>query len=666
MAIRIDRQHPVGRDTTRLLELYYYLLLPRRIEERMLNLLRQGKIGKWFSGIGQEAIAVGATFALQPRDVILPMHRNLGVFTTRGVDLNRLFRQLLGREGGFTRGRDRTFHFGVPQHYIIGMISHLAAMLPVADGFALAFQLRGEDRVVLAFTGEGATSEGDFHEALNLAAVWKLPVIFLIENNGYGLSTPTQEQFACTRLADRGVGYGMPGVQIDGNDVLAVSRTIREAAERARRGEGPTLVEAMTFRMRGHEEASGTKYVPPELFDIWAKKDPIDRFERWLQQQGMLTAEQKQKIEDRIADQIENALKDALDAPIPRSRPQIELADVYAPSRMSVHLPATTGESRRYIDAISQALWQKMEADERVLLMGQDIAEYGGVFKVTEGFVQRFGKSRVRNTPIIESGAVGAALGLALEGFKPVVEMQFADFVSCAFNQIVNNLAKTHYRWGAAVNVTIRLPYGGGVSGGPFHSQSPEAWFFHVPGLKLVAPATPFDAKGLLMAAIDDPNPVLYFEHKFLYRSLKGPVPPQPYAIEIGRAKVVRRGTDLTIITYGLAVHWALEVAGLFAAEGFSIEVVDLRTLLPWDRELVLESVRRNNKVLILHEANLTGGIGAEIAATIAGEAFEFLDAPIQRVASLDTPIPANDQLEKEIYWPKKRLPERVRQLLAY
>ncbi|NOX37102.1 MAG: dehydrogenase [Calditrichaeota bacterium] len=653
-------------EASRLLELYYYLLLPRRIEERMLKLLRQGKIGKWFSGIGQEAIAVGATFALQSTDVILPMHRNLGVFTTRGVDLKRLFRQLLGREGGFTRGRDRTFHFGVPGHHIIGMISHLAAMLPVADGFALAFQLRGENRVALAFTGEGATSEGDFHEALNLAAVWKLPVIFLIENNGYGLSTPTHEQFACERLADRGVGYGMPGVQIDGNDVLTVYRTIREAAERARRGEGPTLIEAMTFRMRGHEEASGTKYVPPELFDIWAKKDPIDRFERWLQEQGILQDTHKQEIEKRIAHQIDTALKDALDAPMPRSHPEAELADVYAPSRVAIHIPRSPGETRRYIDAISEALWQKMEADESVLLMGQDIAEYGGVFKVTEGFVQRFGKARIRNTPIIESGAVGAALGLALEGFKPVVEMQFADFVSCAFNQIVNNLAKTHYRWGAAVNVTIRLPYGGGVSGGPFHSQSPEAWFFHVPGLKLVAPATPFDAKGLLMAAIDDPNPVLYFEHKFLYRSLKGDVPREPYAVEIGRAKVVRKGTDLTIITYGLAVHWALEIAEQFSSEGFRIEVVDLRTLLPWDRELVLDSVRRNNKVLVLHEANLTGGIGAEIAATIAEEAFEFLDAPVRRVASLDTPIPASDWLEKQVYWPKIRLPDVVRQLLAY
>ncbi len=666
MGTPIDSRRRVDLEPSRLLDLYFYLLLPRRIEERMLKLLRQGRIGKWFSGIGQEAIAVGATLALQPDDVILPMHRNLGVFTTRGVDLQRLFRQLLGREGGFTRGRDRTFHFGVPEHHIIGMISHLGAMLPVADGFGTAFQLRGQSRVALAFTGEGATSEGDFHEALNLAAVWKLPVIFLIENNGYGLSTPTREQYACKRLADRAVGYGMKGVQIDGNDVLEVYATVRRAADRARKGQGPTLVEAMTFRMRGHEEASGTQYVPRELFQKWARKDPVDRFRRFLQRRGLLDPTRQREIEDRIAEQIETALGEALQAPVPGSTPERELADVYAPSPVRTRIPGSARESRRYIDAIREALWQTLETDDSVVLMGQDIAEYGGVFKVTEGMASRFGKARIRNTPIIESGAVGAALGLALEGFKPVVEMQFADFVSCAFNQIVNNLAKTHYRWGAAVNVTIRLPYGGGMGGGPFHSQSPEAWFFHVPGLKMVAPSTPFDAKGLLMAAIEDPNPVLYLEHKFLYRRLRGEVVSEPYTLEIGKGNIIRRGTDLSIIAYGLAVHWALEVADRLADQGYAIEVVDLRSLLPWDKELVLESVRRTNKVLVLHEANLTGGIGAEIAATIAEKAFEYLDAPVRRVASLDTPIPVTEDLEKQIYWPKQRLPEMVRQLLEY
>ncbi len=647
-------------------ELYYYLLLPRRIEERMLKLLRQGKITKWFSGIGQEAIAVGTTYALRPDDVILPMHRNLGVFTTRGVEMHRLFRQLMGKVGGFTKGRDRSFHFGALEYHIVGMISHLAAMLPVADGFATAFQLSGEDRVAVAFVGDGATSEGDFHEALNLAAVWKLPVIFLIENNGYALSTPTNEQYACQRLADRAIGYGMPGVQIDGNDILAVIATIREAARRARNGEGPTLVEALTFRMRGHEEASGTKYVPPELFERWKKKDPILRFEKFLKKNGWLTSDFQKEVEERISAAIEEALNDALNAPRPTSTPQQEVADVFAPSSVRTTALARGNRIIRYIDAISEALRQKMESDPKVMLMGQDIAEYGGVFKVTEGFVDQFGKARVRNTPIIESGAIGAGLGLALAGYKPVIEMQFADFISCGFNQVVNNLAKTHYRWGAAVNVTLRLPAGGGVSGGPFHSQNPEAWFLHVPGLKIVAPATPFDAKGLLMAAMEDPNPVLYFEHKLLYRSLRGEVPLEAYTIEIGKAEVKRQGTDLTIVTYGLGVHWALEMADEFAARGAAIEVVDLRSLLPWDKELVLDSVARTNKVLILHEATLTGGVGAEIAATIAQEAFELLDGPVVRVASLDTPVPFSEQLEKHVFWPRDRLPEVVEQLLRY
>ncbi len=663
---RVKPETTVQLSATQLKTLYYHLLLPRRIEERMLKLLRQGKISKWFSGIGQEAIAVGTTFALRSQDVILPMHRNLGVFTTRGVPLKKLFRQLMGKEGGFTRGRDRTFHFGALEYGIVGMISHLAAMLPVADGFGVAFQLKAQDRVAVAFTGDGATSEGDFHEALNLAAVWKLPVIFLIENNGYGLSTPTSEQYACERLADRAIGYGMVGVQIDGNNVLEVYRTIQEAAERARAGEGPTLVEAVTFRMRGHEEASGTRYVPPELFEYWRKRDPIDRYRQFLQNEGLWSASLDQEVETQIAGEIEEALQDALEAPLPTSTVERELADVYAPSPVKTTIPRGPKKEIRYIDAISQALWQKMEADPAVLLMGQDIAEYGGVFKVTEGFVERFGKARVRNTPIIESGAIGAALGLALEGFKPVVEMQFADFVSCGFNQIVNNLAKTHYRWGAPVNVTIRLPSGGGIGAGPFHSQNTEAWFLHVPGLKLVAPATPEDAKGLLMAAIDEPNPVLFFEHKALYRSVRGEVPETPYTIEIGKGLIRRPGRDLTIVTYGMGVHWALEAAEQMAREGVAIEVVDLRSLLPWDKDLVLASLNRTSRILILHEATLTGGVGAEISATIAREGFQLLDAPVYRVASLDTPVPFSKQLEWEVFLPRQRLLPAIRELLAF
>jgi 2-oxoisovalerate dehydrogenase E1 component len=649
--------------------LYEALLRPRLIEEKMLRLLRQNKLSKWFSGMGQEAIAVGIASALQPDDYILPLHRNVGIHTTRGVELPVLFRQLLGKEGGFTKGRDRTFHFGTLKHHIVGMISHLGAMLPVADGLALAAQLRGESRVAVAFSGDGGTSEGDFHEAANLAAVWKLPVLFVIENNQYGLSTPVSEQYACANLADRGVGYGMPGVVCDGNDLLAVIRVMREAAARARSGEGPTLLEFKTFRMRGHEEASGTAYVPPALFEEWATRDPLLRFERTLDARGVMPAEEREALRRTIKDEIDRLVDDAVEAGDPVSTAEEELADVYAPAlevRTESRAPVGPARELRYLDAISDGLREAMRAYPEVILIGQDIAEYGGVFKATEGFVEEFGKARVRNTPIIESGAIGAALGLALEGFKPMVEMQFGDFISCGFNQIVNNLAKTYYRWGAGVPVVLRVPSGGGVGAGPFHSQNVEAWFTHVAGLKVVAPATPADAKGLLLSAFEDGNPVLYLEHKFLYRSSKGDVPSGFFTVPIGEARVARAGRDATIITYGSAVQWALDAAATIAADdGSQIEVIDLRSLLPWDVTRVVESVKRTGRALVLHEAPSMGGFGAEVAATIGREAFEWLDAPVARLGALDMPIPFSKALE-EIFSPKAKLLPALRELLVY
>jgi len=652
-----------------LVELYRALLLPRLIEEKMLRLLRQGRLSKWFSGIGQEAIAVGVTAALEPEDWILPMHRNLGVFTSRGFDLPRLFRQLFGRDGGHTKGRDRTFHFGSPEHHVVGMISHLGAMLPVADGLALAAQLRGEARVAATFTGDGATSEGDFHEALNLAAVWKLPVLFVVENNQYGLSTPVSEQYACARLADRGIGYGMPGVVCDGNDVLAVYRTVREAAARARRGEGPTLLEFLTFRMRGHEEASGTAYVPKALFEEWARKDPLLRFEQDLDRFGVLPAETRARMRAELKASIDDLADTALAAPDPDSTAEAELADVHAPSRLVVVEPGADAmrhaPERRYVDAISDGLREVMRRHGTALLIGQDIAEYGGAFKITEGFVAEFGKARVRNTPIIESGAIGAALGLALDGFLPMVEMQFGDFITCGFNQIVNNLAKTHYRWGAGLPVVIRVPVGGGVGAGPFHSQNVEAWFTHVAGLKVLAPSTPADAKGLLIAAFEDGNPVLYLEHKLLYRSVKGHVPDGYYTLPIGRARLARPGTDATIVTWGVGVTWALDAAAREAEHGKHVEVLDLRTLLPWDVEAVMSSVQKTGRALVLHEAPLTGGFGGEVAAAIGEQAFEWLDAPVTRVAAIDTPVPFSKALE-EHFSPRGRLAGALRRLLEY
>ena len=648
--------------------LYPALLMPRLIEEKMLLLLRQGKLSKWFSGIGQEAIAVGVVTALRPDDTLLPLHRNLGIFTGRGLDLTRLFRQLLGRDGGFTKGRDRTFHFGDLEHHIVGMISHLGAMLPVADGLALAAQLDGKDSVAAAFVGDGGTSEGDFHEAVNLAAVWKLPVLFIVENNQYGLSTPVSEQYACRDLADRAVGYGIHGMVVDGNDLLAVRNAVGLAASRARAKQGPSLLEFKTFRMRGHEEASGTAYVPPELLREWAARDPILRFEAVMDARGVFPGDRRAALRAQLKAAIDQAMEQALAAPEPASTAERETADVFAPSRLRVVEPPAGGPAAemRYIDAIRDGLRHALRHDPRALLLGQDIADYGGVFKVTEGLAQEFGRARVRNTPIIESGALGAAMGLALEGFAPMVEMQFGDFISCGFNQMVNNLAKTHYRWAAGLRVVVRAPIGGGTGAGPFHSQNVEAWFAHVAGLKIVAPATPFDAKGLLLSAFEDGNPVLYLEHKLLYRSVKATVPEGYYTVPLGVARIARPGQHATVVTYGAAVYWALDAANALAAEGGrEVEVIDLRTLVPWDVEAAVTSLRKTGRVLVLHEAPLTAGFGAEIAATLGRLGFEWLDAPVMRLAGLDTPVPFSRALE-EIVLPRARVVPALRELLAY
>ncbi|MBN8784681.1 MAG: dehydrogenase [Sphingobacteriales bacterium SCN 48-20] len=652
-----------------LLDIYRKLLWPRMIEEKMLVLLRQGKISKWFSGIGQEAIAVGATMALDKDEWIMPLHRNLGVFTTRDMPLDKLVKQWQGSRDGYSKGRERSFHFGNKEHHICGMISHLGPQLAIADGVALAHKLRQESKVSLAFTGEGGTSEGDFHEALNVAAVWDLPVIFLIENNGYGLSTPTSEQYRCISLVDRAKGYGMEGVQVDGNNILQMYDTIRGVRDYCIKHQKPYLIEAITFRMRGHEEASGTKYVPPHLFELWKQKDPVDNFEQYLIAEGVLTETLRDEIRQEFRDKIERELVKGFEAPPMPVDEEEEVNDVYAESAPGARVLDHSGmedepsTELRFIDAIRQGLQQSMVKHPNLVVMGQDIAEYGGAFKITEGFVQEFGKERVRNTPICESAIVGAALGLSLEGHKAVMEMQFADFVTVGFNQIVNNLAKIHYRWGQNADVVVRMPTGGGVGAGPFHSQSNEAWFVHTPGLKIVYPSTPADAKGLLIAAINDPNPVLFFEHKALYRSVSGQVPDEIYEVPIGKARQVRSGDEISIITYGSGVHWAED----YAAEHpeISIDILDLRTLLPLDYTAIRDAVRRTGRVLLLHEDTLTGGIGGEIAAWIAEHCFKWLDAPVMRCASWDTPVPFNIELEKG-FMAKSRLGESIEKLLNY
>ncbi len=658
----------------KLIELYKAIVFPRMIEEKMLVLLRQGKISKWFSGIGQEAIAVGVTAALDSDEWIMPLHRNLGVFTSRNMPLNKLFKQWQGNKDGYSKGRERSFHFGSSEHHICGMISHLGPQLAIADGVALAHKLKKEKKVSVAFTGDGGTSEGDFHEALNTAAVWDLPVIFIIENNGYGLSTPTNEQYRCNSLVDKAIGYGMKGIQIDGNNILEVHQTIIESREYCINNQKPILIECMTFRMRGHEEASGVKYVPKNLFDEWEKKDPIKNYEDWLKKEKIITDGAIAEIKLTLKNHIEEELKIGFEGETIIPNVKEETKDLFAPKKThsfvildnsSAIEPVFNGSvsEKKFITAISEALEQSLQKHEELVLMGQDIAEYGGAFKVTEGFVEKFGKERIRNTPLCESAIVGTSLGLSLMGYKSMMEMQFADFATVGFNQIINNLAKIHYRWGQNADVVIRMPTGGGVGAGPFHSQSNEAWFIHTPGLKVVYPSSPIDAKGLLIAAINDPNPVIFFEHKALYRSIASNVPDEYFEIEIGKAKHIREGNEVSIITYGMGVIWAEDYANNHPE--INIDILDLRTLLPLDYNAIKSAVVRTGRVLLLHEDTLIGGVGGEIAAWIAENCFQYLDAPVMRCASLDTPVPFNIELEKA-FMAKARLHEKIQELLSF
>lgn len=649
-------------DDEQLIALYKGLIKPRLIEEKMLVLLRQGKISKWFSGIGQEAISVGATMALLEEDYILPMHRNLGVFTCRNISLEKLFAQFQGKKSGFTKGRDRSFHFGSQEHHIVGMISHLGSQLGVADGIALANQLRLNQQITVAFTGDGATSQGDFHEALNVASVWNLPVIFIIENNGYGLSTPSSEQFKCQYFIDKGVGYGMEAYQVDGNNILAVNYQVKELVTSMRSQPRPVILECLTFRMRGHEEASGTKYVPELLMDEWAKKDPIENYEAFLTTNGIINEKGVEEIKTAIKSEIENALEFAFNEEEPVANVEEELLEVYAEFDFQSVEPSGQVLEKRMIDSIADALDIALEKHTNLVYMGQDIAEYGGVFKATEGLSEKYGKARVRNTPLCEAAIVGSSLGLSINGYKSMMEMQFADFVTEGFNQIVNNLAKIHWRWGQNADVVIRMPTGAGVGAGPFHSQSNEAWFSHIPGLKIAYPSNPTDAKGLLLTAFEDPNPVLFFEHKALYRSIKEEVPEGYYNLPFGKASLVQEGSQLSIITYGMGVHWAIEAVKELDVDA---DILDLRTLVPLDWEAIHSTARKSGKIIILHEDTLFGGIGGELASRINEDCFEYLDAPIKRVASLDTAVPFAQNLEDN-FLPNKRLMEVITGILAY
>jgi 2-oxoisovalerate dehydrogenase E1 component len=646
-----------------LLVIYKKLVLPRLIEEKMLILLRQGKISKWFSGWGQEAVSVGCAYAMADHEYILPMHRNLGVFTTRQIPLQRLFAQFQGKADGYTKGRDRSFHFGTQDHKLVGMISHLGPQLGIADGIALAAKIRQTKDTTLVFTGDGGASEGDFHEALNVAAVWQLPVIFAIENNRWGLSTPSSEQFRCKQFIDKGIGYGMDAIQVDGNDILAVIEAVRQIRAQMQENPRPFILELMTFRMRGHEEASGTKYYPEGLQAEWEPKDPVANFEAYLLKSEIIDQASIEALKIQLKEEIQEAFDLANAAPKIIPSLEQEMADVYAPHSFQAIVSTEPSAEVRFIDAIQDGLRVAMQKHPELVLMGQDIAEYGGAFKVTEGFVEEFGKDRVRNTPLCESAIIGAGLGLSIAGMKAMVEMQFADFVSVGFNQIVNNLAKLHWRWGQNADVVVRMPTGAGTAAGPFHSQSNEAWFVKTPGLKVVYPSNPQDAKGLLLAAFEDPNPVIYFEHKYLYRSLKGEVPAGYYNTPIGKAATVQTGQDLTIITYGLGVHWAIEAAA--ERPGYTFEILDLRTLLPLDIDAIVAAASKTGRVLVLHEDTITAGIGGELVALINEHCFDQLDAPVLRVASLDTPVPFAADLEQQFLAQRRLLPT-IDKLLAY
>ena len=624
--------------------LYVTMLTARRFDERTIELFNQGLVkGTAHSAVGQEAIAAGACAALRDDDYVVTHHRGHGHTIAKGADLNRMMAELMGKETGYCRGLGGSMHIAALDRGILGANGVVGAGIGIGTGAGLSALIRKTGQVCLVFFGDGAANEGIFHEALNLASLWKLPVIYFCENNQYALSTTQAESTAVDKLSSRAAAYRMPGTTIDGNDVLAVHDAVRKAVERARAGDGPSLIEAMTYRWGDHSMRANLPRYRTEAEEAeWYAKDPLKRIERRIP----AAARHRSEIDERI----EAAIAFAKASPEP-SEELMESA-VYAPFELEEPQPPPVGNREiGFGEALSEAMAQEMTRDDRVVVLGEDVGKIGGIFGATRGLRERFGAERVRDTPISEAGFANTAMGAALTGLRPIVEVQIFDFVTLMMDMIVNQAAKARYMLGGGptVPLVVRGPQGGGIRLGAQHSQSLEAWFAHIPGLIVIAPSTPYDAKGLLAAAIRNDNPVVFLEHKLLYVRGKGAVPVEPYAIPIGKAEIKRPGTDVTIVATQAMVATALQAAGQLAADGIEAEVIDPRTIRPLDEEAILASVRKTNRLVVAHEGWRRWGFGAEVAALVQDHAFDWLDAPVERVGSRDVPMPYNDTLERAV-----------------
>ena len=637
----------------------------RRFEEHTAELFQAGIVkGTAHSYIGEEAIATGACLNLNPDDYIGSNHRGHGHCIAKGADLKRMMAELMGRETGYCRGLGGSMHIADLELGILGANGIVAATMPLGTGAALAVKMRGGKQVVVSFFGDGGANQGIFHESLNLAAVWELPIVFLCENNHYALNTYYRQTTSVERIAERAKAYGIPGHTIDGNDVIAVYQTMGEAVERARAGKGPTLIEALTWRWGQHSMRANLRE-PRSMkeMEYWMDRDPLKHIEALLEQNGKGAKQRMKKVRAAVDQELDAAIEFGKESPEPDA--SVLLASVYAPHAAHEE-PAEAGERElTFTDALNEAMHQEMERDSEVFVMGEDVAETGGIFQITKGLVEKFGRARVRDTPISEATFCGTGVGAAICGMRPIIEVQIFDFVTLMMDMIVNQAAKFRYMLGGVptVPIVIRGPQGGGIRLAAQHSQSLEAWFTHIPGLVVIAPSTPFDAKGLLTAAIRDDNPVIFLEHKLLYLGQTGPVPEAPYAIPIGKADIKRSGSDVTVVATQIMVSRALAAAAQLEREGISVEVIDPRTLRPLDEETILESVSRTHRLLIAHEACTNGGFGAEVSAMVNEKAFDDLDAPIRRVGALDVPMPFNDALERTVIPSQEKIADAIREM---